>query len=438
MPDDPALRIFPDEFLPNIQGAPYHAKWAAANAGGDAPKWRVFRDALLAGQTPVVPSMTTKYGRALVAAGKEHMSISHFVGVMENPHPPPDPPIPVGGGGGGVPAQFPPTPTFSKFAAPAASGGSDSNPGTQAQPYLTLVKLQTSLLPGQAGALRAGTYGTSATYHNLSASGTSGNQIVVQNYPGERVTVKGYLDLRGSYTTIRNLHIDGSNTALVPTDKCGAQTLGITAPGTNNIFEWCEIYHSTAPRGSAFVVSGNNLIIRYCTMHDLGFCHAFDHGIYIGDGNDSQAYGNWMWNNSNGWALHFYSAPNRARFYANVADAMGVGVVFGDDGALTCTDNWAYNNVFINMVGMTTQSGFVFQGAGIGGAAPVAGSNNVFRDNCVFNCPGGVGTQANVTITGNITSNPLFVDPPNRDYRLQAGSPCAAYGLPDFIVGPTV
>lgn len=107
MPDDPALRIFPDEFVPNIEGASNHAKWVAANKAGDAPKWRAFRDALLAGQSPTPPSMATKYGKALVAAGKEHMSISHFVGAMTpgvppapvptpgEPPPPPPPPPPV-------------------------------------------------------------------------------------------------------------------------------------------------------------------------------------------------------------------------------------------------------------------------------------------------------------------------------------------------------
>ena len=75
MADDPTLRIFSDEFVPNIQGAPYHSKWEGANKNGDALRWRAFRDALLSGQTPAVPSMATKYGRALVAAGKEHMAI---------------------------------------------------------------------------------------------------------------------------------------------------------------------------------------------------------------------------------------------------------------------------------------------------------------------------------------------------------------------------
>lgn len=95
MPDDPALRIFPGEYVPNAQRVPYHEKWEQANKNGDAPKWRAFRDALLAGETPEPPSMATHYGRALVSAGKQHMSISHLLGTVIPPLPiPPVPPPP--------------------------------------------------------------------------------------------------------------------------------------------------------------------------------------------------------------------------------------------------------------------------------------------------------------------------------------------------------
>jgi hypothetical protein len=83
MADD--LRIFPDEFVPNIQGAPYHSKWESANKNGDTLRWRAFRDALLVSGTAAIPVMATKYGRALVAAGKEHMSI---VRAISKPTPP--------------------------------------------------------------------------------------------------------------------------------------------------------------------------------------------------------------------------------------------------------------------------------------------------------------------------------------------------------------
>ncbi len=88
---DAALRIFPDDFVPNIESAPYHSKWVSANRNGDAARWAIFREAILRGESPSPPSMSTRYGRALVAAGKEHMAVSQLAGQIVNPYPPPDP-----------------------------------------------------------------------------------------------------------------------------------------------------------------------------------------------------------------------------------------------------------------------------------------------------------------------------------------------------------
>jgi hypothetical protein len=88
MPDDPALRIFPDEYVPNAEGADYHRRWVKANPA-EAVKWATFRNAVIATGSGAIPVMSTKYGKALVAAGKEHMSISRLIGAMVPPYPPP-------------------------------------------------------------------------------------------------------------------------------------------------------------------------------------------------------------------------------------------------------------------------------------------------------------------------------------------------------------
>jgi hypothetical protein len=88
---DSALRIFPDEFVANAEASTYHRQWVAANPK-EAVKWVTFRAAVMAGTPSVSASaMQTKYGKALVAAGKEHMAISRILGQMQNPYPPVDP-----------------------------------------------------------------------------------------------------------------------------------------------------------------------------------------------------------------------------------------------------------------------------------------------------------------------------------------------------------
>lgn len=109
MPEDfdADLARFAHEFVVNVQGSSYHPKWVRANPG-EASKWAALRDALVADPdaVPVVPLLSTRYGKALVAAAELHMSVSRILGIMhgtgENPSIPPSEPPP-----SGIPAQPP-------------------------------------------------------------------------------------------------------------------------------------------------------------------------------------------------------------------------------------------------------------------------------------------------------------------------------------------
>jgi hypothetical protein len=81
------MEIFPSEYVPNEQASAAHKKWEQANPNGDAPKWRAYRDAVLRykkGDSVFIPNMATPHGKALVAAGKLHMSVTD-IGAAEGP-----------------------------------------------------------------------------------------------------------------------------------------------------------------------------------------------------------------------------------------------------------------------------------------------------------------------------------------------------------------
>ncbi len=85
--------LFGDEFVPNEEASTNHKKWEQANPRGDAPKWREFRDKVLAykkGDSVPIPSMATPHGKALIAAGKQHMSVTD-IGSAPPPAPPSGP-----------------------------------------------------------------------------------------------------------------------------------------------------------------------------------------------------------------------------------------------------------------------------------------------------------------------------------------------------------
>ena len=64
-----------------------------------------------------------------------------------------------------------------------APGGSDSNPGTEAQPWQTIQKAADTLVAGDTVYIKAGTYQERVIVRN---SGNAGNYITYAAYPGEQ------------------------------------------------------------------------------------------------------------------------------------------------------------------------------------------------------------------------------------------------------------
>ena len=75
-----------------------------------------------------------------------------------------------------------------------AKGGSDSNPGTEEQPWLTIQKAADTLQAGDTVYVKAGTYNETVTPAN---SGSAGNYITYEAYEGESVIVDGGTSITG-------------------------------------------------------------------------------------------------------------------------------------------------------------------------------------------------------------------------------------------------
>lgn len=69
-----------------------------------------------------------------------------------------------------------------------APDGDDSNPGTESQPWRTIQKAAAIMVGGDTVYVRGGTYNEQITPQN---SGSSGNYITYQTYPGETVIIDG-------------------------------------------------------------------------------------------------------------------------------------------------------------------------------------------------------------------------------------------------------
>ncbi|TYA91237.1 right-handed parallel beta-helix repeat-containing protein, partial [Seonamhaeicola marinus] len=75
-----------------------------------------------------------------------------------------------------------------------AKNGDDSNPGTMESPYLTISKAASVAVAGDIVYIREGTYEETLTPAN---SGTPGNPIIFQSYPGEKVIISAMEALSG-------------------------------------------------------------------------------------------------------------------------------------------------------------------------------------------------------------------------------------------------
>ena len=69
-----------------------------------------------------------------------------------------------------------------------ATNGNDSNPGTEAQPWLTIQKAANTMTAGNTVYIKKGVYNEQVIPHN---SGNSGNYITYTAYPGDTVTING-------------------------------------------------------------------------------------------------------------------------------------------------------------------------------------------------------------------------------------------------------
>ena len=329
----------------------------------------------------------------------------------------------------------------------ASPSGSDvSGDGSVGAPFATVQKLDQALVAGETGCLRAGTYGGLAVHHEIDRSGTASGQITITSYPGETARIDGWVDIEGSYTTLENVQVDGSNT-LYPQHPAGVNcadnvSQALMINGHDDVLQYVDYYQSVAAlRGNGIGVGfwgdADNTTIRYDTIHDVGGCDFYDHMIYLAGGTGAQIYDNWMWNDAHGWGIKLDPGPQGAQIWGNVIDRAGSGFMFANSsGATPTAGNRVFENIVMNSVGVSNPDiGWSYPGvlATSPGLLAASTGNQVY-DNDSSNNSGGLtdfaGISASqVSLASNQTTAPQFADAAAHDYALVSGS---LPGLPDL------
>ena len=167
--------------------------------------------------------------------------------------------------------------------------GSDANPGTEAQPFLTIQKAANVAQAGDTVYVKAGTYNEEVTAVN---SGTAGNLITFQRYNTDTVVVKpganevGFNFNRKNYIKLDGFEFSGGTRGIYNTDSDYAtQGLvisnnyvhdtgedGMYLRGINqSLISQNKVINAGAPGyGSCIVVGGDDNVIEYNQVSNPG------------------------------------------------------------------------------------------------------------------------------------------------------------------------
>jgi parallel beta-helix repeat protein len=291
-----------------------------------------------------------------------------------------------------------------------------------ATPGTNLRAFTDTLIPGDVGCLRAGTYGARGTENFITVNGTASAPITLKGYPGEAIpTILGFFPIGGQYLVISGLLFDG------PTGPMPAYSYTEKPPisiyGSNVEINHCEIRNSLEHAGIYLENAFNTRLIGNY-IHDNGNFNNpgtanLDHGIYFGSG--SGLIANNLIEHNYAFGIHLYPSASNVTVQQNTIVRNGrSGVIIADEpddpGNLPPTNNLIVNNV----VAYNAQNSI------ISWALP-CGGNNVVRKNLVWgNGNGNLGNDTNcLTLVNNIQADPRFIGDflGVFNYSLQAGSP---------------
>ena len=311
----------------------------------------------------------------------------------------------------------------------ASTSGKDAAPGGRDRPYRTVVKLASTLSPGQIGCLLGGTFIEDVT---LRRGGRSGRRIVLRSAPGFRATLRGRLWIADSanYVTFEFLNLDGRNRVHLPSPAITGDWVTFRNDDVTNHRA------GTGPRSGrgicfnlGFPGYGVSLHARIerNRIHDCGISDNHNHGIYLGLARDTVITDNYIYDNGDR-GIQLYPDADGTTIEHNVIDGNGTGIAFGGDHSGVSENNIIRWNIISNSVKRWNVESWYSSGT-------PPGTGNTVSHNCLFasnsnpyyDSNGGIAVQVGFSASSNRVAKPRYVDRARKNFRLRAQSPCRRY-----------
>jgi hypothetical protein len=361
-----------------------------------------------------------------------------------------------------------------------AKNGSDNNPGTLTQPWLTIQKAARTMVAGDTVNIQAGTYNEKVSPAN---SGNAASPITYQSYgsgtvildgTGKSAGSAGLFDVENkSYITLKGIQIQNSDYAGAfvygSSDHITLQNLtihntaisgicavssGWSAPCTltNLTIDGCTIYatNSTANQEMISLTAVNGFEIKNCIVHEPKTDRV---GIDIKVGCQNGSVHNCEVYNTGAGSNNIYvdaagkDTSNISIYNNKVHSGSGAGIVVNDErGTATLTNINIYNNLVwgnrrgfvVNSTGGNASYNFTFINNTLYNNNSMTEiwintskiSNSAVRNNLVYNTLGAAllsGVPSGIQ-DHNLTTNPQFNNAAGNDFHLQSTSPAIDAG----------
>ncbi len=297
-----------------------------------------------------------------------------------------------GGSGGGTDSG----PHSGYFVSPSGSSGASGSESSPMSLSAALSGGNGKIQPGDTVWLRQGTYSGN---FNSTLSGSSSAPIIVRQYPGERATINGTMNVDGRYTWYWGFEVANTSTSTI-------DIMGINShcPGCRFIN---LVIHDQTGNGLGMWSEGPDQVAYGNILYNNGFRAAsggggYGHGIYAQNSSGSKQIANNVLFNQFGYGIHVYGSSESGlnnftidgNAVANSGQGDGMDYQVGGGAKLvnlTFTNNMSYrssgrrdntirmgyswgpvnsgavmtNNYFVGRVLMSRWSSLTFQGNSI-------------------------------------------------------------------------